>query len=96
MSTFNFHNCDGLLRKTSKIDPRRKVGDQKAVETTGLMYATKAGSLSSIQRYLMMEWIDPSQQNYDNRTTLHLAAAEGHYDIVDFLSDKVPVNSLDR
>lgn len=68
-----------------KTDPRRKNIEQKAIEITSLMYAAKAGSLSSIKRYSVMDWVDLGQCNYDGRTPLHVAAAEGHYEVVDYL-----------
>ena len=71
--------------------------ESKELQTTSLMYATEAGSLSSIQRYLMAG-VDLGQCNYDRRTPLHVAAAEGHYDVVEFLltKAKVPTSPLDR
>ncbi len=40
------------------------------------MYAAHAGAISSLQRYTMAG-INLSQCNYDGRTPLHIAAAEG-------------------
>ena len=73
---FNFHNYDSLLQVSSKTDPRRRKSDHKELEITSIMYAAHAGALSSMQRYLM-SGIDLSQCNYDGRTALHIAAAEG-------------------
>ena len=42
--------------------------------------------------------LNMGQKDYDGRTALHLAAAEGHIDIVIFLLEKchVPPNPKDR
>lgn len=94
---FNFHNCDSLSLHTDKIDPRRRKEESKEQQVTSLMYATGAGSLSCVQRYLMAG-VNLGQCNYDGRTPLHVAAAEGHQDIVELLvtKAKVPVNPSDR
>ena len=80
-----------------KVAPRRRKAEQMEVQVTSLMCAASAGSLSSIQRYFM-SGMNLGQCNCDKRTPLHVAAAEGHYDIVDFLVNKaeVSVNPCDR
>ena len=79
------------------MNPRRRQTESRELQTTSLMYATEAGSLSSIQRYLMAG-VDLGQCDYDRRTPLHVAAAEGHYDVIEFLltKAKVAVNPKDR
>jgi glutamate dehydrogenase len=57
-----------------------------------------SGALSSIKA-LVAEGVDPAKEvNYDSRTALHLAAAEGHLEVVKYLVSevKVPLNPLDR
>ncbi len=76
MDKFNFHNYDSLIQVSSKTDPRRRRGEHKELEVTSVMYAAHAGAISSLQRYTMAG-IDLSQCNYDGRTPLHIAAAEG-------------------
>lgn len=63
-----------------------------------LFHFAATGSLSSLKT-LVAEGVDPKKEvNYDSRTALHLAAAEGHLDVVKYLLEevKVPVNPLDR
>ena len=65
--------------------------------TTQIMYASHAGALSSLQRYLMAG-MDFNLRDYDGRSALHLAAAEGHLNVVEFLLSKAAVdpNPTDR
>jgi len=57
-----------------------------------------SGALSSIKA-LVAEGVDPAKEvNYDHRTALHLASAEGHLEVVKYLVEevKVPLSPLDR
>ena len=98
VDTFNFHNYDNLILPSSeKEDPRRKKTEHKELEITSIMYAAQAGALSSMERYFM-SGMDLGQCNYDGRTPLHVAVAEGHHDIVNLLIFKagMDVSPLDR
>lgn len=58
--------------------------------------ATKRGDLAELQLFVP-ERVHPDVQDYDLRTLLHIASAEGHYEIVKFLVDcAANVNLLDR
>lgn len=59
-----------------------------------------AGSLSDCKRLVKQFEIkisDPTTADYDKRTPLHLAAAEGHIDVVNWLLSKLAdLNPIDR
>ena len=59
--------------------------------------AASEGKLTQLE-VMVRSGIDPSQGDYDCRTPLHLAAAEGHIDIIKFLCmhHKVDVAAQDR
>lgn len=97
VETFNFHIYDSLMAHSSRTDPRRKRGEHKELEVTSVMYAAGAGALSTLQRY-KMSGMDLALSNYDGRTPLHVAAAEGHYEVVDMLigCPGVSINFTDR
>lgn len=97
MDTFNFHGYDSLVPDGDKVDPRLKKGEQWELAVTSVMYAAQAGALSTLQRY-KMNGMDLSLCNYDGRTPLHVAAAEGHYHVIKMLMDcpNCAVNATDR
>ncbi|MDE4969944.1 ankyrin repeat domain-containing protein, partial [Francisella tularensis] len=55
-----------------------------------------AGDLSEIKRAVALG-VDSNKGDYDKRTALHLAAAEGHEDSVKYLIRKgADINAIDR
>lgn len=97
METFNFHIYDSLVSQSNRTDPRRRKDELWEREVTSVMYAAGAGALSTLQRY-KMSGMDLALCNYDGRTPLHVAAAEGHYEVVEMLLDcpGVSINFTDR
>ncbi|MDE4996692.1 ankyrin repeat domain-containing protein, partial [Francisella tularensis subsp. holarctica] len=79
-----------------KINP---VENRMVVEsnlTFELSWAASAGDLSEIKRAVALG-VDINKCDYDKRTALHLAAAEGHEDIVKNLIRKgADINAIDR
>ncbi|MBL0318586.1 MAG: glutaminase A [Alphaproteobacteria bacterium] len=93
---FNFHNYDGISGHTDKIDPRR-TRSEFAIDTTfSLIWAASQGDINEIRR-LIAYGIDLNKGDYDGRTALHLAAAEGQLETVAYLLKKdVEINPRDR
>ena len=48
-----------------------------------LLFAAQRGDLSAIRRYHLSD-IDMNSRDYDGRTTLHVAASDGHSHIVEY------------
>jgi len=70
-----------------------EVESQKTAE---LIWAASAGDLRAIRR-LVAQGIPLDIADYDRRTPLHLAAAEGHLEVVQyFIAQKAKLNPRDR
>ncbi|XP_031694620.1 glutaminase kidney isoform, mitochondrial-like isoform X1 [Anarrhichthys ocellatus] len=74
---FNFHNYDNLRHFTKKHDPRREGGDQRVKSVINLLFAAYTGDASALRRFALSA-MDMEQRDYDSRTALHVAAAEGN------------------
>ncbi|MBQ49322.1 MAG: glutaminase A [Zetaproteobacteria bacterium] len=94
---FNFHAFDNvILQNSSKTDPRRHPYEKSNLSTNSLMWAAWRGDLHGM-RENMANQADINATDYDHRTVLHVAAAEGHEDIVRYLINVgAPINKPDR
>ncbi|XP_071332900.1 glutaminase kidney isoform, mitochondrial [Trachinotus anak] len=91
VSYFNFHNYDNLRHFTKKHDPRRRSDDDPNKSVVNLMFAAYSGDVSALRRFALSA-VDMEQTDYDSRTALHIAAAEGHLEAVIFLTEICKVN----
>nr|XP_019955228.1 PREDICTED: glutaminase kidney isoform, mitochondrial isoform X2 [Paralichthys olivaceus] len=74
---FNFHNYDNLRHCAKKHDPRREGGDQQVKSVINLLFAAYTGDVSALRRFALSA-MDMEQRDYDSRTALHVASAEGN------------------
>jgi len=81
------YNNINLFHKESNIEDMRSKPYQNQLMTT-IMANTSAfsGDLETLER-LKNSGLDIGASNYDKRTPLHLAAGQGHYDVVKYLVD---------
>ncbi|KAJ8257958.1 hypothetical protein GJAV_G00191590 [Gymnothorax javanicus] len=91
VSQFKFHNYDNLRQLVKKVDPRKPAGDDRNTSVINLMFAAYSGDVSAMRR-IALSAMDMEQKDYDSRTALHVAAAEGHLDAVLFLTEECRVN----
>lgn len=102
VETFNFHNYDSLTDLASKRDPRVGRVENRAGRVNDLIWAASKGDTRAIHQ----KWqhgADVGAADYDLRTPLHLAAAEGQMEVVKFFverhaqgEDGVDINPRDR
>jgi len=92
---FNFHNYDNLTGISDKIDPRISLVRDKA-KVGELIWAASKGDQGATHR-LLVRGFDQDAGDYDRRTALHLAAAEGREQVVKYLIENgAAVNPKDR
>uniref|UniRef100_A0A8C6LQZ0 glutaminase n=1 Tax=Nothobranchius furzeri TaxID=105023 RepID=A0A8C6LQZ0_NOTFU len=91
VSQFNFHNYDNLRHFVKKQDPRRQDRDDRNQSVFNLMFAAYSGDVSALRRSALSS-VDMDLKDYDSRTALHIAAAEGHTDVVKFLTETCKAN----
>ncbi|XP_047463791.1 glutaminase liver isoform, mitochondrial-like [Mugil cephalus] len=91
VSYFNFHNYDNLRHFTKKHDPRRRSDDDPNKSVVNLMFAAYNGDVPALRRFALSA-VNMEQRDYDSRTALHIAAAEGHVEAVIFLTEICKVN----
>lgn len=84
VNRFNFHNYDSLTTSNSKIDPRLHRSETSTDLCFSLIWAASQGDLNEVKRIVSLGF-DLNQGDYDKRTALHLAAAEGHLAIVEYI-----------
>ena len=94
VQTFNFHNYDALTGGSGKKDPRLDPLTQQTSRVNELIWAASKGDLHALQQQV---WRGAGLgcADYDRRTPLHLAAAEGQTHVVEFFIEQQSALELD-
>ena len=83
-SKYLVHMFDGAMTNANRIDPRIPISKWRANSCGEAIWAASNGDIRTLER-LASEQKDLSVGNSDMRTPLHLAAAEGQLEVVQFL-----------
>ncbi|XP_003747690.1 glutaminase liver isoform, mitochondrial [Galendromus occidentalis] len=92
---FSFHHYDNLRHMTQKKDPRRQKYDTKGQKVVNLLFSAASGDVTAMRRHYL-SGMNMGLSDYDGRTALHLAAAEGHIEAVEFLLKICGVNPCNK
>ena len=96
VNMFNFHTYDNLIPDLDKINPRLQKNEHKNKGIMAANYAASQGDLNELKS-LQAKGVHLNDTDYDGRTPLHLAAAEGHQHIVAyFIQQGLTLNPQDR
>nr|KAG5701529.1 hypothetical protein BaRGS_000925 [Batillaria attramentaria] len=87
VNVFNFHNYDNIRFTTRKMDPCVRHVELQANKVVDLLFSAYNGDVTAIRR-CALSGLDMNQPDYDGRTALHVASAEGHTHVVQFLLEK--------
>ncbi len=95
VAKFNLHNYDNLTGVSEKADPRTRRAERKA-KIGELIWAASKGDHGATHR-LIVRGFEQNASDYDHRTPLHLASAEGREQVVRYLVENgAEINPLDR
>src|SRR5690606_31506153 len=81
---YSLHKYDFVVDERGKKDPEKTTMQSRLDAIIHLCWAASQGDLREIQT-LMAQGVPADIANFDQRTPLHLAAAEGHYKVVEYL-----------
>lgn len=87
LEKYRLHLYDDLMTDNQRVDPRLSLSSWKAAMCAEALWAASNGDMRTLMR-LSEERYDLEVGDYDFRTPMHLAAAEGHINVVKFLLDK--------
>ena len=90
MTNNKYHIFDSVINSNNN-----KVIEDSSVLTQRLITAAAQGDLEKIKS--LTNTIDLNSPDYDGRTSLHLAAAEGHFTVVEYLVEQnIKLDTKDR
>ncbi len=85
-SKYLVHTFDGTMTDTDRLDPKLPIARWEANSCGEAIWAASNGNIRTLES-LVSQQRDLQTGDYDIRTPLHLASAEGQLEVVKFLLD---------
>ncbi len=85
-SKYLVHTFDGTMTDTDRLDPKLPIARWEANSCGEAIWAASNGNIRTLES-LVSQQRDLQTGDYDIRTPLHLASAEGQFEVVKFLLD---------
>jgi glutaminase len=86
VTKFQFHNFGNVIssRECGRINPLNNTKSSDRIGKISALYAAAEGDLKELRK-ILLTGVPATISDYDGRTLLHLAASEGHLNIVKYL-----------
>ncbi len=81
---YRLHIYDGVMTDKDRADPSVPLARWRASQCSEALWAASKGDIRTLER-LLGEQFNLELGDYDQRTPMHLAAAEGHAEVIEFL-----------
>ncbi|KAI7812000.1 putative glutaminase liver isoform [Triplophysa rosa] len=91
VSTFQLHSFDIKTSFRQMLSYRQWKVESEGYQIMNVLLAAYRGDIVSLRRYLL-SGADANAVDYDGRSALHVAASEGHLDIIKFLVENAGAN----
>ena len=92
---YRLHLYDDVMTGGKRIDPRLPLARWRASQVSSALWAASTGDMRTLRR-LHEEQVNLEEGDYDRRTPMHLAAAEGHMEVITFLLENGIKPVVDR
>ncbi|XP_024911992.1 glutaminase liver isoform, mitochondrial [Cynoglossus semilaevis] len=90
VSTFQLHSFD-VRASRQVLVYRQWKSESEGYDIINVLLAAFRGDVQSLRRYFL-SGVDVNAVDYDGRSALHVAAAEGHAEVIRFLLDNAGAN----
>nr|XP_014340285.1 PREDICTED: glutaminase liver isoform, mitochondrial-like [Latimeria chalumnae] len=84
IKTFQLHSFDIRTPFRQVVAYRQWKAESEGYQIMNVLLAAYKGDVSSLRRYLL-SGVDVTSVDYDGRSALHVAASEGHIEVIEFL-----------